>query len=352
MAISVCTWNGGDVDWANEALVLDGPLLRALAQHCRAENGYLILAGICGMAPESELALYEAQLVKLERELAMLDGTPFSLVDGWGELCNAVSKALDAGHDLALRADAVELERGPVRVPVLWTIAATVSHVWGLRLELGRVLLVPLLIELASIWVELIVGGFLVKVATLPIDLTAMVLLGVNCHRVVLLGPDSVSHPWGLSFGRREVQYLFMVILVGAVTTLPMIGITSLATFVLIRTGWPAVSLVSVFALPVMIWVQSRLLLILPAAALDERLSLRTGWEKTRGHGLRLMAILMLASAPTFLLAILYVPAAVSESSVLILLAMILGGIYQVFMLALGALIYWTLQPTKSLPRE
>ncbi len=57
-----------------------------------------------------------------------------------------------------------------------------------------------------------------------------------------------------------------------------------------------------VAAFPILMYCLTRLSLLFPAAAVDERLSVKSCWQRTKGNGWRIFSIYLLASLPLFLL--------------------------------------------------
>lgn len=122
-------------------------------------------------------------------------------------------------------------------------------------------------------------------------------------HRYVLLG--SAREPAGttLRFGPRERKFAGFVIgisLLGALMGVALLIPTGLLVATMDST-WPArAGAYSVLALTwaVIIWAIFRLSLTLPAAAAGLETSLKTAWEQTRGNGLRLFALILMAGFP------------------------------------------------------
>jgi hypothetical protein len=133
------------------------------------------------------------------------------------------------------------------------------------------------------------------------------VLFAVTCHRVVLLGVDSIPTRWGLYWSHRETRYLGWTIAIGlivVVVSLPLFYIAykfmsiELLTEVtnVSSTVWNLVMFVFMFPST---YLLSRWSLVLPSTAIDRRPSLDSAWDLSHGNGWRLAILL---GAPPLLL--------------------------------------------------
>jgi hypothetical protein len=357
VTIQVCAWSGGDVDWGNKALVLNGPLLNALARHCRGANGYLVLAGISGLKAGDELALYEPQLVRLVSELQYAAATPLGLHEGFDEFLDVARRALSDGTDLALQPSSDDVrDQGKLVVPILWTMKAAALQLWRFRVELGQAVLIPysLVIVLGLLGDQMALfpaqEPVLWGLQFLAESLLGS-MIGVTCCRAVLWGPRAIPSIWGLSFGRRELGYFVMGLKLAAITTLPMLLLPGLLHFGGGSYGGEASTFSMLAIMIAALVVAARLLLVLPAAALDQKLSLRAGWEQTAGHGTRLAGLLILASILAYPLMLV---AQVIFAGPLVMLgrlcSSVIGVLVGVYSIGLGTVVYWTLCPTRATP--
>lgn len=127
-------------------------------------------------------------------------------------------------------------------------------------------------------------------------------LFAVSCHRVYLDDPEEPMMIDGISFGPRQLRYIFKA----AVVTLPfvvygvLLGIFWLSWFRysegvampgLGRTAiqWATLIPIQYFA--------SRISLTLPAAALNKKLSFSGAWKLSRGNGWRITAVILFGPA-------------------------------------------------------
>lgn len=162
------------------------------------------------------------------------------------------------------------------------------------------------LIAVLSLVAVLLVGGAQAPAIALPVALLWVVAsssIAVAWHRHLLL--REALPPVNLRFGAREARYLLKMLQVLLVLLLPMIALGAAAGFVLallaggpsdglaegIAEGGPAVAgvapiVVIGLALLALMPILMRISLVLPAAALDERLGLLEAWRESRGLGL------------------------------------------------------------------
>jgi hypothetical protein len=121
-------------------------------------------------------------------------------------------------------------------------------------------------------------------------------MLAVAVHRVMLLGQGSVSSSNGLlSWTPRETHYLgrslALLVIALVVSRLPV----SVLEHIMERGLPDPWGLLSAFSAPffavVSVYVLSRLNLVLPATAIDEQHNFRWAWQRSRGHGLRLLVV-------------------------------------------------------------
>ena len=129
-----------------------------------------------------------------------------------------------------------------------------------------------------------------------------LTMIAVSCHRLVILGVDSLPKAWGLYWSRREggflgsiiVIYFIAIILIYFIAIIPLI---LLIPSVLDVPEW----LLLWVLLPLALYVFARLSLVLPASAI-ERPTRSHSWRLTRSNGWRLTLLI----SPAVLSWILY----------------------------------------------
>jgi len=171
--------------------------------------------------------------------------------------------------------------------------------------------------------------------------LIAYVLFAVSWHRFALLGPG--ERPGALPpVQSRHVRFLLTTIglslLIGLIAAVPVFIIALMQIQSILV-------LIGVAALAVALAVRWQL--VFPAIALDRRLTLAGSWQATRGHGLLLFWLLVLAVLPGILAGLLLDRAFGSAQGIFILsgelslpaaLGYLLGGLigYATLALAVG----------------
>ena len=139
------------------------------------------------------------------------------------------------------------------------------------------------------------------------LGLVPLAILGIACHRLVLLGRQAGAIPRPL-LGRRTLVYLGYMVLFGIIIALPMMafGTMMLGGGIVVLGDDPndvtsqtpllmhnAVLLLFVFYL-VYLYFMTRFSLVFPAVAIDQKLGPRGSWRLTRGaSGFKLYALLI-----------------------------------------------------------
>lgn len=145
------------------------------------------------------------------------------------------------------------------------------------------------------------------------------VLFAVVCHRSVILGGDSLPNRFGLFWSRRETRFLGWTIVIILVTALAGVGVELLA---MLSPFGPLLTSIGVALLIGYVYV--RVAMVLPATAVDDSTSFDQAWFLTSGNGLRVVFVIVFATAPVVI--------------VLTLLAYLLDfeGFFIIFLAVLG----------------
>ena len=150
-----------------------------------------------------------------------------------------------------------------------------------------------------------------------------MSILAVSCHRIVLLGNDSIDHPWGIFFNLRVLKYLLFFIAISIVIgilffifVMPVMLVMILLPSNPFASGWPSIfviPLMIVLCFPILI-LFSRASIILPACAIDAEMTFEEAFNLSRGNGWRLTLATLL---PVAVISVLFYPvqSSVMESS-------------------------------------
>lgn len=128
-------------------------------------------------------------------------------------------------------------------------------------------------------------------------------ILAITCHRIILLGEESVPAYGLIRWSKRELKFLGWTVIVQFVYLLTMVLITAV-TFTITTnvlsgninsTTTNEVSdwfkwIAFVSAIPA-IYVLARFSLVFPATAIDKQADLVWSWQKTRGNGWRMFVV-------------------------------------------------------------
>lgn len=123
-------------------------------------------------------------------------------------------------------------------------------------------------------------------------DCLVYALYAVSCHRIVLLGADSLPNRWGVYWTARELRF------VGWSVAIALLAFLAALPFLLILTLLSTTTpLALVDAAPWLAWgivyspvayVAARASLALPEVAVDGRPGFEQSWALSRGNGWRL----------------------------------------------------------------
>ena len=166
-----------------------------------------------------------------------------------------------------------------------------IGYVAFYRNELSKALLFPFCLYTALDATELLELQPLTTMLVGFAGILVQTMLAITTHRIILLGPSSVSK-WGLlSWSRREFSFALHLLVLGCLMILPV----ALAFFVP-KMSW-------LISIPIICWLFGRLALTFPAIAIDKAVSFKYSWSLTKQHQL-----LMVLTVIVFPL-ILYLPA-------------------------------------------
>ena len=114
-------------------------------------------------------------------------------------------------------------------------------------------------------------------------------MIAISCHRLVILGVDSLPNAWGLFWSWRETRFFGWIFGIGLSA--------GLVTFLDIPL-YGSVSQLAVLVVspPIMWYVLARLSLVLPATAIGQRPTLKGSWQLSRSNGWRLALVTFLPS--------------------------------------------------------
>jgi hypothetical protein len=154
----------------------------------------------------------------------------------------------------------------------------TFSSIANLKLAAAKCLILPIF---ALAFIDSSIISYLFS-SWIPVLLLLKIvfytLIAVTTHRIILLGPESVSI-WGIyKWGRRETYFALYVLLLALV----MIPLEFLGMF----SG-----ITSVIATIIALWVAGRFALVFPGIAIDERFTFELSRIRTQKYNLLMFTI-------------------------------------------------------------
>ena len=212
------------------------------------------------------------------------------------------------------------------RLPVWATVreaAQAIAREWKALLKAVAVpaLLVAVVVVLEDPFPN---RSFLWDLLTGVLTFVPLTLIAVSCHRLVILGVDSLPSAWGLFWSRRETRFLGWYLLIPLITFVSLIVLSALVEILLVALL--NVGLASgghLFLLLVLLafagYAAARLSLVLPATSIGQRPTLKGSWRLSRSNGWRLALVMFLPS-------LVLIPLSVGSSQ--------LGGIAPQFLAA------------------
>lgn len=152
-------------------------------------------------------------------------------------------------------------------------------------------------------WLRIILGMLVYGI--ISIWLTTM--FAIRWHRYALLG-QSTYRFLDITFGQREWRFVWMSIqiglLAGFVFFIMWIAFATLFGSTLVNDPANAGRLLILFLFLYLVpasYVIGRSALVYPATALGVHMRLRESWTKTKGHGLRIMVLLIAMTVPALI---------------------------------------------------
>jgi hypothetical protein len=191
-------------------------------------------------------------------------------------------------------------------LPVLSVVGRSYSYVWDYRRLLAPPLAVVFLIEYAVAVVAQPGSGRLPVLAVALAGIVGLMTFAVGLHRAILLG--DVRH--GVAFLRwdRSLRHyawawvkIFLVTLLGAF----LVGLVLAGALYWTKAIWKGAVIGAAILAAIGLVALPRSVLALPAAALGYDGSLGQAWRATRGNWLRMIAVLILATLPFWILGLL-----------------------------------------------
>jgi hypothetical protein len=183
----------------------------------------------------------------------------------------------------------------------LLPVKETIMHTFAKPLAIWNRLLVaitwPVLVALVIHLIQVIVDDMhsLISFFLALIDQLLYVVIAVTCHRLILIGTDSMP-AYGLDgWSMRETRFtcwMFAISLLGFVFAIPA-GILFARVEDTVLNYWLSIPILILALLPYAI-ICAKLSPILPRIAIDKAVSLKWAWELTRGNGIRLVFVTLI----------------------------------------------------------
>lgn len=181
------------------------------------------------------------------------------------------------------------------KLPILSTIFRAYGAVLSHAGTLLRAFLLPLLalVVLKTIQDELSANLFTDLIFWF-LNLPFATLIAMACHRVILLGPDSLNNPWSVYWTSRETSFFINMIILGSLILMAnwvfgVIFLMSPETPFGYSTPWLGVALTYV----AVTYLQGRFGMILPSTALGKNMFLSQSWYLTAGNGPSITIVLL-----------------------------------------------------------
>lgn len=152
------------------------------------------------------------------------------------------------------------------------------GYVYEYRTDLAKALFIPTVAILLLSAIPIQELGATQLLALIVSHLVIYVLMAITTHRVILLGPSSVP-VFGINIPRKR-ELLFALYLIGA-------GIIVLPFSLLVKI--PDIG--RYIAMAASFYVLSRLSLVFPAIAIDQRRSFYDSWKATHSHQVLMIAV-------------------------------------------------------------
>ena len=164
------------------------------------------------------------------------------------------------------------------RIPIIQTLNTTI----GIAVMHWKVFLVRLWMPLAALFLIELSAHFLgdhwvLWIASVPV----YVVLAVTTHRLYLLGPEGVPSNRSLTWGKRETQFLLLLVALGLGAYLSSVILLDLS---------PILGTISY--LPIA-YISARLSLVFPATAIDREISFRESWDLSEQQQILVLGVVL-----------------------------------------------------------
>lgn len=255
--------------------------------------------------------------------------------------------------------ETTENKTTPARLPVIGTLREAWATVFQMRSRLAIALIIPFFIDAA---VELhAVYGVGNDAEHYPLWVTcvlglAMAIAAVTCHRIVLLGFESVGEYGVAATDSSLWHYIGRCLLMGLTLMLVVIPIVMLATPIFMSLGDGDANqplMKNILAIVLVIPLASlfafafgQLSLTLPAAAIAKRLGFVEAFELANGNAWRVAALVF--GAPLIIEILLSIAGAIVPAFLFVLTQLLLKWLVLPFEIAILSLCYKRLSDARE----
>lgn len=161
-------------------------------------------------------------------------------------------------------------------------VAGAFYYINEYKRTLAKALFLPFLAIISiDVMTEMLEPNMAVYIVLGLVSVVVQTIFAITTHRVVLLGPSSIS-AWGItSWSKRESFFVLHII------GISIMGIPfALLGFIPIVGGITALILIC--------WFAGRLCLVFPGIAVDKGVSFKLSWELTEHHQLLMFLVVIL----------------------------------------------------------
>jgi len=204
------------------------------------------------------------------------------------------------------------------KLPIADIVTKALLMPWKLRKEFSSKLLIPVLIYALIALIEWLIESTYPKgqVFFPLLSLFIYGLFAITCHRIVILGSNSVPSYGFKKWSMRETKFYARMIIIFLVLAVIGNSVGFIMIFVVPDVKGPFEMELFITWLPeIMIgtivgYFFARICLLFPAIAIDEHVDYRWAWNISNGNGWRLVVVIailpMFTSAVLSLLNVLY----------------------------------------------
>ena len=186
--------------------------------------------------------------------------------------------------------------RFAIALPIVNVVAEALWYCWRAYRELLKVLVLPALflfaITMLNPWVQS-TRSFVVALLYSFLHLKVFSFAAVSCHRLILLGPGSVSTFGVTGTQKREWQFLARALVLSLGTQILYAILVSLAASASLSATMSITrDTVSTLSWIVILLLAAPFYLTLPACAVDAPMTFRQAWRMSQGHVWRLALLI------------------------------------------------------------